>query len=92
MLTYTMPPEERGYYELAAAIINVAVKDYRQCRKINSKGAEEIRRFFLSDVFEQISMVDNPNLFLKRLDDQIDLEIRSGIRRKREKQTMKCNG
>ena len=92
MLSYTIPPEERGYYELSAAIVSVAIRDYRKCRKINSRGTEELRQFFLSEIFEKISMVENPNMFLKKLDEQIDLEIKSGIRRKREKQSMKCNG
>ena len=91
MLSYRVPPEERGFYELASAIVNVAVKDYRRCRRYNLRETEKIRQFFLSEVFENISMVENPNVFLKMLDDQIDAELKSGIRRKREKQSMKCN-
>ena len=92
MLSYRIPPEDRGYLELSVAIVNTAVRDYRRCRKLNQREAEKIRDFFLSEVFENISMVDNPVLFLKMLDEEIELEINSGVRRKREKQTMKCNG
>ena len=92
-MAYRCPPEHRGYYELASAILSTAVKDYRGCRKYNcKKEAENIREFFLSDVFENISGVENPNLFLMKLDAEIEEEIRSGAKRKREKQAMKCNG
>lgn len=92
-LSYTVPPEERGYYELSTAIVSTAVRDYRRCRKYRcASEIERLRTFFLSEVFENISGVDNPNMFLLKLDEQIDKEIDSGIRRKREKQTMKCNG
>ena len=93
MMSYRIPPEDRGYYELSSAIIDTAVKDYRRCRRLeHSMELEVIKSFFLSEVFENISGVDNPNMFLMRLDEQIDEEIRSGKRRKREKQAMKCNG
>lgn len=92
MLSYTCPPEHRGYYELASTIVSDAIKDYRRAKRLAY--LDEIsflREFFLSDVFENISGVENPNLFLMKLDAQIDEEIRSGKRRKREKQCMKCN-
>ena len=91
MMSYNIPPEDRGYYELSAAIVSVAVRDYRRHRKNNSSCAEDIKDFFLSEVFENISMVENPNMFLKMLDEQIDHEIKNGVQRKREKQSMKCN-
>ena len=93
MSAYRVPPEERGYYELSTAIVATAVKDYRRVRKAShTREIEILRKFFLSDVFENISGVENPSMFLVRLDEQIDTEIRNGIRRKREKQAMKCNG
>lgn len=94
MLSYTVPPEERGYYELSSAIVSIAVKDYRRVSKyaFKSKEYERLRKFFLSEIFENISGCDNPNMFLIKLDEQIEKEKESGIRRKREKQAMKCNG
>lgn len=93
MMSYTIPPEQRGYYELSSAIVSIAVRDYRRCRKmVCSREIEKLRKFFLSEVFENISGVDNPNMFLRMLDEQIDKEISSGAKRKREKQAMKCNG
>ena len=92
-LSYTVPPEQRGYYELSSAIVSAAVRDYRRCRKMTcAREMEKLRQFFLSEVFENISGVDNPNMFLMKLDEQIDKEIGSGVKRKREKQTMRCNG
>ena len=91
MRSYRVPPEDRGYYELSSAIISIAIKDYRRYRKTSSSEVETLREFFLSETFENISMIDNPNLFLRKLDEEIDKEIKSGIRRKREKRTMKCN-
>ena len=93
MMAYRSPPEQRGYYELSTAIVNTAVKDYRRLKKTShTKELEMIRLFFLSDVFENISGVENPNMFLSKLDEQIEREILSGVKRKREKQVMKCNG
>ena len=93
MMSYTIPPEQRGYYELSSAIVSTAVRDYRMYKKVNSlREMELIRKFFLSEVFENISGVDNPNVFLQRLDEEIEKELRSGVRRKRDKQAMKCNG
>ena len=92
MLTYTCPPEHRGYYELSSAIVAEAIKDYRRARRLSYLNEIELlQTFFLSDIFENISGVENPNMFLMKLDEQIDAEIRSGKRRKREKQCMKCN-
>ena len=92
--SYTVPPEQRGYYELSTAIITEAIKDYRRLSKHahDTKEYRRLRNFFLSDIFENISGCDNPNVFLIRLDAEIAKEIESGERRKREKQTMKCNG
>ena len=91
MLSYRIPPEHRGYYELSSAIVATAVKDYRRMKKLG-KELGTLRSFFLSEVFENISGVENPNLFLMRLDEQIEKEMKDGIQRKREKQAMKCNG
>lgn len=93
-LSYTIPPEQRGYYELSSAIVNIAVKDYRRISRVayKSREYERLRTFFLSEVFENISGCENPNMFLLKLDEQIEKEIESGERRKREKQAMKCNG
>ena len=92
-ISYTVPPEQRGYYELSSAIVATAIKDYRVCRKMTAqREIESIRRFFLSEIFENISGVENPSDFLQRLDRQIDRELAEGIKRKREKQAMKCNG
>lgn len=97
MLTYTVPPEQRGYYELSSAIVQSAVEDYRAYRKAwhndrHGKRAqwliEEMRTFFLSDLFEKISGLENPNAFLSQLDAQIDRELAEGIRRKRYKSKM----
>ena len=65
MLSYTIPPEQRGYYELSSAIVSIAVKDYRRLSKYSykSKEYEKLRTFFLSEIFENISGCDNPNLF-----------------------------
>ena len=91
-LTYTMPPEQRGFYELASAILTTAVKDYRHYRKMSCETElENLRDFFMSDIFENISGIANPNSFLLRLDEQIDKELYNGMKRKREKRTMKCN-
>ena len=92
--SYTVPPEERGYYELSSAIVCTAIKDYRRARRFscNSELYKSLRDFFLSEIFENLSGCDNPNLFLVRLDEEIDKETASGYRRKREKQIMKCNG
>ena len=93
MLSYTIPPEDRGYYELSSAIVSTAVKDYRRLKKMeHTRELDSLRMFFLSEIFENISGCDNPNMFLLRLDEQIEKEINSGVRRKREKQKMKCNG
>ena len=93
MLSYRVPPEERGYYELSTAIVSSAVNDYRRCRiMVCTREIKALRAFFLSDIFENISGVENPNLFLQKLDEQIDQEIKSGVRRKRAKIDMKCNG
>ena len=91
---YTVPPEERGYRELSSAIVCTAIKDYRRARKFSFESSiyRDLREFFLSEVFENLSGCDNPNMFLMRLDEEIDKEIASGSRRKREKQVMKCNG
>ena len=55
----------------------------------NNKGAQGLvkglRTFFLSDVFENISGVDNPCEFLARLDTQIETEYANGVKRKRKK-------
>ena len=96
-MAYRVPPEERGYYELSSAIISFAVDDYRRLRRgTPTRELKRLRDFFLSDVFENLSGVENPSLFLIRLDEQIDEEIRrekeDGVTRKRRKQTMKCNG
>lgn len=92
-LSYRISPDARGYYELSAAIVSTAVKDYRRVMKASHKEEiENLRSFFLSDVFENISGIENPNMFLMKLDEQIMKEIESGTRRKREKQAMKCNG
>ena len=92
-ISYRIPPEDRGFYELSTAIVSTAIKDYRRVVKLShTKEIERLRKFFLSEVFENISGVENPNVFLLKLDDQINAEIRSGIRRKREKQKMICNG
>ena len=92
-LAYTVPPEDRGYYELSTAIIELAVDDYRKYRQKNAEEKlVEVRVFFLSDMFENLSGVDNPNLFLYKLDEQIEKELKSGVKRKRKKQIMKCNG
>ena len=92
MRSYTVPPEDRGYYELSTAIVNTAIKDYRRSKRLNLSEAVTLREFFLSETFENISMIENPNHFLMMLDEQIEREIESGIHRKREKQIMKCNG
>ena len=92
-LAYRCPPEQRGYYELSSAIVSMAVRDYRFLKKTsNTSEINRWRNFFLSDVFENISGIENPNAFLVQLDEQIDEEIRKGIKRKRDKQSMKCNG
>ena len=92
-LAYRCPPEQRGYYELSSAIVSMAVRDYRRLKKTSHTGEITLlRKFFLSDVFENISGIENPNAFLVMLDEQIEEEIRKGVKRKREKQTMKCNG
>ena len=92
-LAYRVPPEERGYYELSSAIVSMAIRDYRRLRKTTqTKEVTLLRDFFLSDVFENISGIENSNAFLVRLDEQIDEEIRKGVKRKRDKQAMKCNG
>lgn len=92
-MAYRVPPEERGYYELSSAIVTCAVKDYRRLKKTTpTKELEMLRQFFLSEVFENLSGVDNPSMFLYRLDEQIEKEIKNGVKRKREKQAMKCNG
>ena len=59
---------------------------------IHTSELDLLRKFFLSEIFENISGVDNPNMFLIRLDEEIEKEIKSGEKRKREKQRMKCNG
>lgn len=92
-ISYRMPPEDRGYYELSSAIIEDAVNEYRASVIGNcQKSAQQVREFFLSEMFENISGIDNPNFFLLRLDEEIEREIKSGEHRKRKKQTMKCNG
>lgn len=93
--SYRMPPEERGFYELAIAIVRTAVEDYRRCRKNylihDSKSAYGLmvglRTFFLSDFFENISVVEDPYDFLRKLDSDIDREVQEGRKRKRLKQT-----
>lgn len=97
MLSYTVPPEQRGYYELSSAIVQSAVEDYRAYRKAWHKNKEgkraqwlidEMRTFFMSDMFEKISGLENPNAFLMQLDAQIDREYADGLQRKRYKATM----
>ena len=97
IMAYTVPPEQRGYYELSSAIVRMAVEDYRTYRKAwhrNKEGRraqwliDEMRTFFLSDVFEKISGLENPNAFLMRLDEQIDKEYAAGAKRKRYKSTI----
>lgn len=93
MMSYTVPPDERGYYELSTAIVSMAVKDYRRLKRTaHTRELELLRKFFLSDIFENISGIENPNMFLLKLDEQIDREINNNVHRKREKQAMKCNG
>lgn len=96
-LSYTVPPEQRGYYELSSAIVRTAVEDYRTYRKLWNRDREgrraqwlvdEMRTFFMSDLFEKISGLENPNVFLMRLDEQIDRECVEGVRRKRYKSTV----
>ena len=95
--SYTLPPEQRGYYELAVTIIRTAVEDYQRARKSvlrnkNDEGAYDemmsVRTFFLSDFFEALSGIENPYDFLARLDSQIDAEFASGKKRKRKKITV----
>ena len=94
MLTYTMPPEQRGFYELSCAIVKTAVEDYRVYRKAwhmdkEAKRAQwqldQLRTFFMSDMFEKISGFENPNAFLMQLDEQIDQEYENNVKRKRHK-------
>ena len=96
-LSYTVPPEQRGYYELSSAIVRTAVEDYRSYRKMWNRDrdgkraqwlVDELRTFFMSDLFEKISGLDNPNVFLMQLDAQIDKECAEGVRRKRYKSTI----
>ena len=96
-LSYTVPPEERGYYELSSAIVRMAVADYRVYRRAwhRSNGGrraqwliDDLRTFFMSELFEKISGLENPNAFLMRLDEQIDKEFAEGVRRKRYKATI----
>ena len=95
-VSYTIPPEERGWYELSIAIVQTAVDDYRRERKAvlrdeRNKGAHidvlTLRTFFLSNVFENISGVSSPIEFLQRLDEEIERDYERGIRRKRIKKT-----
>ena len=89
---YRLPTEQRGYYELASAIMSVAVEDYRRAKKAdNEEALTELRSFFRSELFEVMSGVGNANKFLQQLDEKIDKEIKSGAKRKRAKQKMKCN-
>lgn len=93
--SYRMPPEERGYYELSIAIIRTAVADYRKQRRLylaNEKNRSAyslmigLRAFFLSDVFENISGLEDPYQFLHMLDKEIDEDFQAGTKRKRMKQ------
>lgn len=71
----------------------MAINDYRVAIKQNrEEDLKSLKRFFLSEVFENLSGVTNPNLFLQRLDEQIEEEVKTGVKRKRKKATLKCNG
>lgn len=92
--SYTVPPEERGWHELSIAIIQTAVDDYRRektavLKDENDMGAQgavmSLRTFFLSEMFEYISGVGSPILFLKKLDDEIESDYEEKTRRKRTK-------
>lgn len=90
---YTIPPEEVGYWELSAAIIRFAVEEYRynmgmllekKCVKYAAREVEELRKFFGSQHFGIISGLEDPQLFLRTLDEQIKYEAEKGIRHKRK--------
>lgn len=94
--TYRMPPEERGYYELSIAIIRTAVEEYRRYKRLTlanerNKSAythlEGLRTFFLSELFENLSGLEDPYEFLKMLDRETEQDFREGVQRKRLKQT-----
>lgn len=94
--SYRMSPEDIGYCELASAIVKMAVEDYREHRKMQLRHCEskraqwlvdEVRTFFISEFFESISNVENPNEFLAKLDARIvaeyEAECREGKKQKR---------
>lgn len=94
--SYRMSPEDIGYCELASAVIRTAVEDYRVWRKMQLNDCknrraqslvDEVRTFFMSEFFEAISAIENPNEFLEKLDEQIvaeyERERSEGIRQKR---------
>lgn len=93
-VSYTVPPEERGWHELSIAVIQTAVDDYRKEKKAVLEDGRDtsaqvavmsLRTFFLSDVFENISGIGSPVAFLQRLDDDIEAEYERGTKRKRPK-------
>lgn len=93
--SYTIPPEQRGYYELSTAIVRTAVSDYRRAKRAtlirDDKCARcslmDLRTFFLSDLFEVLTGIDYAYDFLDSLDKQVEEEVEKGIRRKRFKRT-----
>ena len=88
--SYRVPAEERGWYELAIAVIHFAVVDYRRERirmlksGVASGKYETIRLFFISSAFYALSGIADGESFLKTLDEDIDKQIHTKLKRPKQ--------
>lgn len=62
----------QNYIALSLAIIKQAIKDYEHCRKQGSQRyIYDVKRFFNSQWFQQLTNVDGPSLF-KQIESNFD--------------------